>query len=100
LQAHLTQSGLSSAVATLDGHSHFGAHFQGSQKVASVLQAFSGRAERGTLPAQSGRLTPQPGARVQPDFELRTVPSAGAVTGCDVVCAVLYATGCWACSGR
>ena len=49
-----------------------------------------------TVEYHIGHLLGKLGARMQPDFELRTAPSAGAISGCDIVCALIYNTGCWA----
>ena len=91
LQAHLSQTGVSSAVATIDGHSRFGAHFAGAGSVGSKLEAFASRAARSSLPA--GRVLPEPGARIQHAGLIQTVATANANT-CGLVCTLLFTTGC------
>jgi hypothetical protein len=63
LQARLTQTGQSVAVATLDGRSQFATHYDGARRLALKTAPFAGRAPRGQSPG--GRLLPQAGARVQ-----------------------------------
>ena len=92
LQAHLTQTGQSVAVATLDGHSQFATHYDGARRLALKTTPFAGQAPRGHLPG--GRLVPQAGARVQVGSAPSSVPAASAAT-CDLACALLWATGCW-----
>jgi hypothetical protein len=93
LQAHLTQNGRSVAVATLDGRSQLAAHYEGARRLALKTAPFAGQAARGQLPG--GRLVPHPGARLQVGSAASSVPAASAAT-CDVACALLWATGCWA----
>ena len=91
VQAHLARNGVSTAVATIDGQSRFGAHFEGTREVGTKREAFSGHAARGSLPA--GRLLPEPGARIQRLGGIQTVATAGADT-CGLVCTLLFTTGC------
>jgi hypothetical protein len=93
LQAHLTQNGQSVAVATLDGRSQFATHYDGARRLALKVAPFAGQAPRGQLPG--GRLLPQSGARVQVGSAPASVPAASAAT-CDLACALLWGTGCWA----
>src|SRR5437763_5785432 len=78
LQAHLTQTGQSVAVATLDGRSQFATHYDGARRLALKTAPFAGRAPRGQLPG--GRLLPQSGARVQVGSVPSSVPAASAAT--------------------
>ena len=93
LQAHVTQDGQSIAVATLDGQSQFATHYDGARQLAVKPGPFAGQAPRGQLPG--GRLVPLPGARVQLSATPSSVPAANAQV-CDLACALLWGTGCWA----
>ena len=93
LQAHVTQDGQSIAVATLDGRSQFATHYDGARQLAVKTGPFGGQAPRGQLPG--GRLTPLPGARVQVSAAPSSVPAVNAEV-CDLACALLWGTGCWA----
>ena len=93
LQAHLTQTGQSVAVATLDGRTQFASHYDGPRRLAIEAASFTGRAPRGQLPG--GRLVPHAGARLQMGSTPGSVPAASAAT-CDLACALLWGTGCWA----
>ena len=91
LQTHLTQTGHSVAVATLDGRSQFATHYAGARRLALKTVPFAGQAPRGQL--TRGRVLPQPGARLHAGSAPSSVPAASAAT-CDLACALLWATGC------
>jgi hypothetical protein len=93
LQTHLTQTGQSVAVATFDGRSQFATHYDGPRRLALKTEPFVGQAGRGQLPG--GLVLPQPGARLQAGSTPGIVPSANATT-CDLACALLWNTRCWA----
>ena len=93
LQTHLTQNGHSVAVATLDGRSQFATHYDGPRRLALKTAPFAGQAGRGQLPG--GKVLPQAGARLQTGTTPGLVPTANAAT-CDLACALLWNTGCWA----